>query len=401
MKTLWILTVGIICTAVFVFLISGTSIAGELIFRNFTLFEADNKDYGNFRIPAMVVTPKGTVLAFCEGRRRDSDTGNIDIVLKRSFNNGNTWEPLQVVRDDSSNTCGNPCPVVDRETGTVWLVHTHNPGHEHESQIIKGMGEGTRTVWVLKSTNEGATWSEPLDITEDVKAPNWTWIATGPGVGIQLESRRLVIPCDHTEAKTCYSKANVFYSDDHGTHWKLGGTVRDNFLGEPQVIELNDGTLMLNCRNCDSRLFFLMPFPTIDHTTNYRTVAVSNNGGLSWSRAWQDSVLIEPGMHGCQASILRYTDKKHHGKNRVLFSNPASKKTREKMTVRLSYDEGRTWAFSKQVTPHLAGYSCLAVLKNGMIACFYEGGTERYNDTISLALFNLEWLTDGTDYLQK
>ena len=394
MKKLRYLTVGFFCTVVFLSLITGDAIAGESFFRNTTIYKADNKDYGNFRIPAIVVTTKGTVLAFCEGRRRDSDTGNIDIVLKRSFDNCKTWETLQVVRDDDPNTCGNPCPVVDCETGTIWLVHTHNLGYDHESQIIKGTSKGTRTVWVLKSDDEGATWSEPVNISEKVKAPNWTWIATGPGVGIQLESGRLIIPCDHVEAKTGYTKANVFYSDDHGANWKLGGTVIDNFLGEPQVVELSDSRLMINSRNCDSRLFFQMPFPTVDHTTNYRTVAVSDNGGLSWSRAWQDSTLIEPGFHGCQASILRFTDEKLHDKNRILFSNPASKKTREKMTVRISYDEGKTWKYSKQITSDWAGYSCLAILKNGMIACFYEGGTD-------MAIFNLEWLTDGADSLKK
>ncbi|GAF75905.1 unnamed protein product, partial [marine sediment metagenome] len=298
MKRLQNVTIYILALICLTVVLNCETFAREPFFKEVDLFSADNKNYGNFRIPAVVVTPNGTVLAFCEGREKDSDTGDIDIVLKRSFDNGNTWEPLQVVRNDGANCCGNPCPVVDRDTGTVWLVHSHNLGYVHESEIIKGTGDGTRTVWALKSTDDGATWSEPEEITAATKAPNWTWIATGPGIGIQLESGRLVIPCDHAEANTFYLKAHVIYSDDHGETWHLGGTVNTNFIGEPQVVELSDGRLLLNARNCDARLFFVMPFPTVTHTGPYRTIAVSGDGGLTWSESWVDSVLIETGGHG-------------------------------------------------------------------------------------------------------
>ena len=383
----------------FCLLMSATVGAGEPFFRQRFLFGENEQGYDNFRIPAIVVTPKGTILAFCEGRSLDSDTGDIDLIMTRSFDNGTTWEPIRVVRNDGLNACGNPCPVVDRETGTVFLVHTHNYGFEHESEIIKGTSQGTRRVWVTGSSDEGETWTEPVEITASTKAPNWTWYATGPGVGIQLASGRLIVPCDHTEAKTYFSKAHVIYSDDHGDTWRLGGTVDANFLAEPQVVELADGTLMLNCRNCDSRLFFVMPFPTIDHVTHFRTVVTSANGGLSWGEAYQDPVLTEPGFHGCQESILRYTTMKSHGRNRLLFSYPAGRERREKMTVRLSYDEGITWPIARMIDPGPSGYSCLAILSDGTIACLHERFTGSPNDQMALSLFNLEWLSGGADSL--
>ena len=162
------------------------------------VFVSGEDGYDTYRIPAILVSPKGTLLAFCEGRRNSrGDTGDIDIVLKRSFDNGETWEPMQVVATDGANTSGNPCPVVDRDTGDIWLPFTWNFGEDHEGKIWDGTSKGTRTVWVMKSADDGETWSEPVEITQTVKSADWTWYATGPGIGIQLQSGRLVIPCDH------------------------------------------------------------------------------------------------------------------------------------------------------------------------------------------------------------
>src|SRR5262249_53960976 len=156
--------------------------------------------YHTYRIPSLIVSPKGTVLAFCEGRKNSgSDAGDIDLVLKRSTDGGKTWQPMQVVWDDGPNTCGNPCPVVDRQPGTIWLAMTHNLGSDTEKQIIERTAKGTRTVWITKSADDGATWSKPIEITAAVKKPDWTWFATGPGVAIQTAKGRLVIPCDARE----------------------------------------------------------------------------------------------------------------------------------------------------------------------------------------------------------
>jgi sialidase-1 len=162
------------------------------------VFVSGTDGYHTYRIPSLIVTKKGTLLAFCEGRKKGpGDAGDIDLLLKRSFDGGKTWAKTQVVWDDGPNTCGNPCPVIDARTGTIWLLLTHNLGSDTQAMILAGKSKGTRTVWLSRSDDDGATWSKPVEITRQVKKPNWTWYATGPGVGIQLKSGRLVVPCDN------------------------------------------------------------------------------------------------------------------------------------------------------------------------------------------------------------
>ncbi len=337
------------------------------------VFGAGQDGHHTFRIPALLVSAKGTLLAFCEGRKNStSDTGDIDLVLRRSHDHGKTWQPLQVVWDDGANTCGNPCPVVDHDTGTIWLLMTHNHGKDTEAKIVAG--NGARTVWVSKSSDDGATWAMPVEITSAVKRPEWTWYATGPGVGIQARNGRLVIPCDHKVAGTRARGAHMIYSDDHGISWKLGGTVGLD-CNECQVVEVQDGQLLLNIRSYrgDSR----------------RLVARSKDGGLTWSEPAADAALVDP---VCQASITRYPG----AKSRILFSNPASTK-REKMTVRLSYDDGQSWPVARALHAGPAAYSCLAALPDAQIACLYEAGRKSAYETITLARFTLGWLTEGQD----
>ena len=167
------------------------------------LFVSGRDGYHTYRIPALLTTVQGTLLAFCEGRKDDrSDAGNIDLLVKRSTDGGRTWSSQQVIWDDGPNTCSNPCPVVDQKTGTIWLLLTHNPGDEGLREILKPEARGTRTVWVSSSEDDGQTWSQPGEITDSTKDPEWDWYATGPGVGIQLQKGphqgRLVIPCDHS-----------------------------------------------------------------------------------------------------------------------------------------------------------------------------------------------------------
>ena len=153
------------------------------------LFRSGEDAYDTFRIPALIEASNGDLLAFAEGRVGGrGDSGDIDLVLRRSSDGGDTWSDLEIVWDDGVNTCGNPCPVVDSSDGTIHLLATRNLGHDHESEIIAGTSEGTRTVWVLTSTDHGATWTEPREITSATKRPDWTWYATGPGNGIQLRS---------------------------------------------------------------------------------------------------------------------------------------------------------------------------------------------------------------------
>ncbi len=344
------------------------------------VYRSGEGGYHTYRIPSVLVTKAGTVLAFCEGRKDSrSDTGDIDLLLRRSTDGGETFGKTQVVWDDGPNTCGNPCPVVDQSTGTIWLLLTHNLGVDHESQIKARTSKGTRTVWVSKSTDDGATWSKPVEITPTTKKPDWTWYATGPGAGIQLKSGRLLIPCDHIVAGTDQYNSHVIYSDDGGAHWKLGG-VATPFVNECEAVELADGRVMLNMRNYDRNM-------------RCRAVATSDNRGDSWSEVTHDETLIEP---ICQASIRRYSlaIASEKGKDRILFSNPASETARVNMTLRVSYDEGGTWPVAKTLHAGPSAYSCLAVLPGGDILCLYERGAGSPYETIVLARVRLNWLEE-------
>lgn len=337
-----------------------------------TLFVAGEGGYHTYRIPALIATNKGVLLAFCEGRKAGrSDAGNIDVLLKRSLDNGRTWEAMQVVWDDAGNTCGNPCPVVDAKTGVVHLLLTHNRGDDVEERISSGQAKGTRTVWVARSSDDGATWTKPADITRDVKKPDWTWYATGPGIGIQLKSGRLLVPCDNKVLGTKAFQSHVIYSDDGGASWKIGGVVGPG-CNECQAVELADGTVMLNMRSYRG--------------DNRRLVALSKDGGETFSEAKPDAALVEP---VCQASILRYPGER----GGILFSNPASTK-RENMTVRLSRDEGKTWPAARTLFPGQSAYSCLAALSDGRVACLYEAGEKHYSHGLKFATFALDDLTE-------
>src|SRR5690606_18165906 len=156
------------------------------------VFVSGQDGYHTFRIPAVVHLGDGNLLAICEGRKNESsDTGDIDLVSKRSTDGGRTWSTLQVVWDDGVNTCGNPCPVYDEITGTLWLFATHNLGEDTETDIIHKRGKGTRTPWVMRSSDGGRSWSEPRELTSSLKEPDWGWYATGPGIGIQRYSRKI------------------------------------------------------------------------------------------------------------------------------------------------------------------------------------------------------------------
>jgi sialidase-1 len=337
--------------------------------------------YHTYRIPSLLVTSRGTLLAFAEGRRGGlGDTGDIDLVLKRSVDRGRTWETMQTVWDDGLNTCGNPCPVLDRDTGTVWLLLTWNRGDDAEPQIIAQQSKDTRRVFVTSSGDDGLTWSGPREITALVKRTNWTWYATGPGAGIQVERGvfrgRLVIPCDHIEAGTGRYYSHVIYSDDHGQTWALGGSTPQHQVNECEVVELTDGRLLLNMRN-------------YDRSQRTRQQASSADGGLTWSEQRHVPELIEP---ICQASIRRFSWPGSDRRSVILFSNPASAK-RENLTVRASFDEGQTWPMSRQLDSRCAAYSCLAVLPDGVVCIFYEVGERSPYENLVFARFPLEWLT--------
>jgi sialidase-1 len=339
------------------------------------VFESGKDGYNTYRIPSIILTPKGTLIAVAEGRKNSrSDTGDIDLVMKRSFDGGQTWSAMQVIGDNGENTFGNPTQVVDRKTGTVWLLSTHNPGKTKESEIVDGQGEGGRTVWAMNSTDDGATWSKPVEITASVKDKNWGWYATGPGNGIQLKSGRLVIPANHSVLGKRNSRSHVFYSDDHGATWKLGGIAGEG-TNESQVVERADGTLLLNMRNHRQ------------HPQIYvRAVVTSKDGGKTWSKVTHDPMLLEP---ICQASIIRFDRKDQKGV--LLFSNPASLK-REKLTVRASFDGGQTWTLARQINAKGSAYSNLVALPDDQVGNLYEYSDQQPYEKIVFAKFSFGWI---------
>jgi sialidase-1 len=340
------------------------------------VYVAGRDGYHTYRIPSVILTTKGTLLAFAEARREGrGDAGDIDLVLKRSTDGGNTWSAMRVIGDNGPNTFGNPCPVVDRRTGTIWLLTTQNLGQDSEEEIIERTGKGSRTVWVMHSRDDGLTWSTPMEITKSVKRPEWTWYATGPGVGIQTRSGRLVIPANHAVAGTGTHRSHVFFSDDQGATWQLGGHSAPG-TNESQVVELADGRLMLNMRNHPRQ------------PENFRAVAFSRDQGLTFAEPTHDRTLVEP---PAQASLLRFSTGHANDRARLLFANPASAE-RERMTVRLSDDEGRTWPVSRVIHDGPAAYSSLVVLPDGTIGLLYERGAENPYERLTFARFSLSWL---------
>ena len=337
------------------------------------LFQAGDQGYASYRIPALVVTNRGTVLALSEGRKKTgSDWDDVDLALRRSFDGGKTWTPIRFIADQGDLTMGNPCPVVDRTTGTIWLPFCR--GSEP--------GRGNADILLTKSTDDGETWSEPVNISSTAADPNWPFVGTGPGHGIQLKTGRLLIPCwaDATEKCGEIQTSFCFYSDDHGTSWKLGQPLTRNASDECDVVELSDGRIYLNARSRQGK--------------KQRAYAFSSDGGQSWSEVKHDPAQPEP---SCDGAAVRLTDARRFQKNRVLVSCPANPNARDHMTVYLSYDECRTWPVSKVLNPEYSGYSDLAVTGNQTILCFYE--TEGCRKIV-LARFNLEWLTDGKDSLR-
>jgi sialidase-1 len=353
--------------------------------RQTDIFLAGSEGYHTYRIPALAVTQHGTILAFCEGRRDGrGDAGKIDLLLRRSTDGGATWRPTQVVVTEGDNTCGNPCPVVDQSDGTIWLPFCKNLGEGHEGLIIQG--KAPRTVWLTRSTDDGITWSEPREITQSVKRPSWTWYATGPTHGIQLETGRLVVPCDHARGVNLRADdprhSHVIISDDHGMTWRTGGIVGEG-TDESAIVVTDDGALYINCRG---------------HTERHsRGFAWSRDQGDSFGEVTWDDRLVEP---RCQGSLVRFTSAATHDRNRVLFSNPASTE-RVRMTIRMSYDECRTWPVARVLNEGPSAYSDLCIARDATICCLYERGKEHPYEKIALARFDLAWLTDGNDHPER
>jgi sialidase-1 len=349
------------------------------------VFVANTDGYNTYRIPAIVRARDGTLVAFAEGRKLGrGDSGDIDLVVKRSRDGGRTWGAQSLVWDDGANTCGNPCPVVDLNTGTIWLLSTHNLGTDNEARIINQTSQGTRTSWVLHSDDHGATWSKPVEITATTTDPAWGWYATGPGIGIQIErgphAGRLVIPANHSfddpggnlRGGPYSHRTHVIYSDDRGKTWRRGGTSGAN-TNESQVVELAEppGGLLLNMRSYFGR--------------SRRTHSTSRDGGATWTAPVDQPELVEP---VCQASILRHAWPQAGRNGLILFSNPAAPKVRVALTVRGSIDDARSWPGKLVLHAGPAAYSCLVRVDDTIAGCLYERGEKGPYEKITFATFN-------------
>jgi sialidase-1 len=379
------------------------------------LFLADQEGYKLYRIPGIVVTRQGTVLAYCEARRSDSgDWGPIDVLLRRSTDGGRTWLPRQQlvhIEGDlpinpvaaaqkldrpGDNTVNNPVAIVDHVTGAVHFLY-----------CLEYM-----RCFYMRSDDEGATWSEPVEITNSFEAfrPDYDWkvLATGPAHGIQLTRGqhvgRLVVPVwlslgtgGHAHRP---SVAATIFSDDHGTTWQRSEiAVPDNsdfvFPNETVAVQLADGLVMLNSRSESKR--------------HRRLVTLSPDGATGWSTPRFDDALLEP---ICMAGIVRVREPSGERPGLIAFSNPHNlrrkdgqevagrSRDRVNVSVKLSYDEGRTWALHRTLEPGFSGYSDLGALRDGTILCFYErGSTDGQNiyrtGRLTVARFDEEWVRAG------
>lgn len=330
-------------------------------------------DYLCFRIPAIIKAPDNSLLAFAEARKKNSaDSGDIDLVMRKSTDWGNTWSPIQIIWDDGENTCGNPSPVVDLTTGRIWLFLTWNDGRDIEKNIENRRSHNTRRVYVLFSDDSGQSWSKPVDMTTSVKFPEWTWYATGPCHGIQKSKlphkNRLIIPANHKKIVneagnvSVKSYSHVIYSDDNGASWHIGGTVYPDGGNESSVVELSDGRVMLNMRSYHK-------------TDSCRSMAISENAGITWSKRRMQKELIEP---RCQGSILSYSSDSLL--NELYFSNPHSF-NRNNLSILRSLDNGESWSLLSVVEKNSAAYSDMVLLNNDTIGILYECGSlkEKYN----------------------
>jgi sialidase-1 len=346
-----------------------------------TVFESRSDGYRAFRIPAIVLAANGDLLAFAEGRKNGlSDAGNIDIVVKRSTDQGRLWGPLQLVQDEWSDpnsniTIGNPAPVVDRQSlespGRMWLAFTRN----------------NERVFVTSSDDHGATWSGRREITDTAKKPDWGWYATGPGHGIQLERHgfrgRLLIPCDHRDRENKSWGAHLLYSSDHGATWQIGavdtrastGAIHPN---ENQAAELLDGRIYVNARD--------------QHGTSpaTRAIAYSSDGGMSFDAPF----MAEPNITTTvvQNSVIRFVAKDEvlEG-NFLIYSCPGDSKARRDLMLLVSLDEGRSWTNGMLLHEGPAAYSDLVQLDGRRIGVLYEAGKTLY-DRIEFATVVLDEL---------
>lgn len=358
-------------------------------FEQLELFPAEGADV--FRIPALVVSNQASVLAFANRRIGSSaDHGqDADLVLRRSLDDGRTWEPIQTLfkRRGWFGMIGSA--VVERHTGTIMVIYERHPTDPQVSE--RSWVEGTRVppahpdggTFMLRSNDDGRSWAEER-LTLRPNSLGLLGSAHGGGPAIQLRysphDGRLVMPARVWTRPVfelaIYAHNCVIYSDDGGATWTTSGLAQAG-TGEACIVETVGGAICLNSRQM--------------HGIARRGLAWSCDGGQTFGQFSWDETLTDPEPYGCNASMVRCSDALTADRTRILFANPASSR-RERMTVRLSYDECRTWPVARLIDEGPAAYSALAVTPRGTILCFYERGEADPSETMSVARFNLEWL---------
>lgn len=359
-----------------------------------TVFQNGLEGYKCYRIPAIVKAPNGDLLAFAEARRNNcGDFGDVEIVMKSSPDQGKSWSALQVVADNGSDQAGNQAPVFDLTDkrypkGRLFLFY--NTGTAHEQEVREG--KAMREVWFKTSTDNGRTWTEAVNITTQVSKPNhpatnpayrfkedWRSYANTPGHGLQIQKGaykgRIFIAANHSEGppqpKSRDYIAHGFYTDDHGQSFKLSPNVAYAGSNEAIAVETSDGSLLFNCRNQSG-------------DAKYRIQAFTKNAGETWSEVKVMTDLPDP---VCQGSMIDFEPKK--GKKVLIFSNLNSQTKREKLTIRVSEDDGKSWSAGKEIYEGAAAYSDLVVQKDQKIGVLYE--KDDYTKIV-YAIFEYNWL---------
>ena len=352
------------------------------------VFISNQEGYASIRIPAVIVTRAGTVLAFAEGRAKPADQAENDIVAKRSTDGGKNWSALRVIHDDGANSLNNPTVVQERESGRIFLMYQRIPAHfkERSAGVATGLeGSDIYRNLIVSSDDDGVTWSPPRDVTATTKRPERaTTIASGPGIGIQLsrgaKKGRLIFPFNEGP----YGRWQNFavFSDDAGKTWSFGADVpgalvldgrggEHGQINEVQMVEMNDGAVRLSSRQFAGE--------------KVRRTSVSRDGGETWSPVAELRELRDP---SCMAGLLRWSFDDGTGRGKLIHTGPDSTR-REHGTVYLSLDDGATWPVKRELWPGTFAYSVPARLADGMAGCLFEA--DNYQ-RIVFARFPIEWL---------
>jgi len=338
----------------------------------------DNVD--TYRIPGLATTNKGTLIAVYDIRRNNATDlqEDVDIGMNRSTDGGNTWESMKIIMDmeewgglpNEENGIGDPAILVDRQTNTIWVAavwaHGH-PGKRNWWASKQGLTpKETSQFMLVKSEDDGLTWSEEINITKQIKDPGWHLLLQGPGKGITLKDGTLVFPAQFKDENEM-PHSTIIWSKDHGKSWNIGTGAKENTT-EAQVFERNDGTLMLNMRDNRNR--------SDSSETNGRSVYTSRDLGNTWMKhsTSRTNVLQES---TCQASIIK-DDFMVGGElqSLVLFSNPNTKKGRHHMSIKVSYDDGESWDLDNTLLLDAGtgtGYSCMTKVDDTTVGILYEG----------------------------